>query len=76
MAVSQNDIHDKIAKAFPGAEFTITDLVGDNNHYQLQIKAAEFRGLSKIAQHKLVYAALADCIGGALHALALKTEEL
>lgn len=76
MAISQSEINDKIAKAFPDAEFTIVDLAGDNNHYQLQIKAREFRGLSKIAQHKLVYTALADCIGGALHALALKTEEL
>lgn len=76
MPILESDIKEKISKAFPSAEFKITDLAGDGDHYQLHIKAVEFKGLTKIAQHKLVYAALSDCIGGQLHALALKTEEL
>ena len=76
MAISQQEIHDKISAAFPTAEFEIEDLVGDGNHYQLNIRAKEFDGLSRVAQHKLVYAALGECVGGDLHALALKTEIL
>lgn len=75
MPIPASTIEDKITKAFPGSEFTLVDLMGDSNHYQLQIKAKEFKGLSRVMQHKLVYSALADCIGGDLHALALKTEE-
>ncbi|MFN3288279.1 MAG: BolA/IbaG family iron-sulfur metabolism protein, partial [Sphingomonadaceae bacterium] len=32
-----------------------------------------FRGLSRVAQHKLVYDALGGRMGGELHALALST---
>ena len=32
-----------------------------------------FEGLSRIEQHKLVYGALGSDVGGAIHALALKT---
>ena len=76
MPILQSDLHDKISKAFPQAEIVITDLAGDGDHYQLHIKAAEFHGLSRVAQHKLVYKALEDCIGTSLHALALTTEAI
>jgi stress-induced morphogen len=76
MPIAYTKISDKITAAFPGAEFTLVDLMGDNNHYQLQIKSKEFRGLSRIAQHKMVYNALGECVGNELHAIALKTEAL
>lgn len=76
MAVLESEIKEKIGNAFPDSEFEIIDLAGDGDHYELRIKSPAFKGLSKVAQHKLVYAALSDSIGGRLHALALKTEEL
>jgi BolA protein len=42
-------------------------------HYQVRLVAEEFRGLTRLEQHRLVHAALADLIGGEIHALGLQT---
>lgn len=60
-------------EAFPEADITLTDLAGDNDHWQAEIVSEQFRGKTRVAQHQLVYAALKGKMGGELHALALKT---
>ena len=40
-------------------------------HYELSISAAHFAGLSKVAAHQAIYAALADEFKTGLHALAI-----
>ncbi len=67
------DLEHHLRAAFPEAEITIDDLAGDGDHYRARIASPAFTGLSRIAQHQLVYAALRGKIGGELHALALET---
>jgi len=59
--------------AFPGSEVQITDLTGTRDHYQVNIVAEAFRGQSRMQQHRLVYRALGELVGGAIHALSLQT---
>ena len=59
--------------AFPDAEIEITDLAGDGDHYRARIVSDAFKGLARVRQHQLVYAALGGRMGGELHALALET---
>jgi len=59
--------------AFPDAEIAIEDLAGDGDHYRARIVSTAFKGLPRVRQHQLVYAALKGKMGGALHALALET---
>ena len=73
MGMSATEIETLIAEAFPGSEITLVDLAGDNEHYELSITSEHFRGLSRVAQHQLVYSALKGKMGQELHALALKT---
>jgi stress-induced morphogen len=73
MPMSQPDLEARLNAAFPGAEITITDLAGDGDHYKARIVSAAFAGLPRVRQHQLVNKALADVLGGALHALALET---
>ena len=73
MAMREDDLRSMIAAAFPDAEVTITDLAGDGDHYAAHVVSEEFRGLSRVAQHKAVYAALGGRMGGELHALQLTT---
>ncbi len=68
-----HDIIDMIKQAVPDAEIEITDLAGDGDHYKAVITSAKFAGLTKIAQHQMVYGALKGKMGGELHALALET---
>ena len=73
MGMREEDLRAMIVGAFPDAEVTITDLAGDNDHYAAHIVSESFRGLSRVAQHKAVYAALGGRMGGELHALQLTT---
>jgi stress-induced morphogen len=67
------DLEAELRQAFPDAEIVIEDLAGDGDHFRARITAAAFRGLTRIRQHQLVYAALKGKVGGELHALALET---
>ena len=42
-------------------------------HYHVLLVSAEFEGMSRVEQHRLVYEALADMIPGEIHALGLTT---
>ena len=75
MAISAEKIEELIRKKFPQADIEIIDTAGDNNHYSATITTQEFRGKSRIEQHKLVYKALRGKMGNELHALTLTTEE-
>ena len=76
MAMAHDDLLALLEAAFPDAEIVLTDLAGDNDHWQAEIVSEQFRGKPRVAQHQMVYAALKGAMDGAngeLHALALKT---
>jgi stress-induced morphogen len=73
MAMDRATLEAYLREAFPEAQITLTDLAGDNDHWQAEIVSETFRGKSRVAQHQQVYAALKGRMGGALHALALTT---
>lgn len=73
MAMTRDTLEGFLTEAFPDAEITLTDLAGDNDHWQAEIVSPQFTGKSRVAQHQMVYAALKGKMGGELHALALKT---
>jgi len=74
MAMTRDTLEGFLTEAFPEAEIILTDLAGDNDHWQAEIVSEQFRGKTRIAQHQMVYAALKGKMGGELHALALKTK--
>lgn len=73
MAMAATDIERMIKESFPDAAITIDDLAGDGDHYAATVVSEAFRGKSRVQQHQMVYDALKGQMGGALHALALKT---
>ena len=75
MAIRLEEIKGLIKESMPDAEISIQDLAGDDNHFAATIKSKEFKGKSKIEQHKLVYKALKGRMGNELHALQLNTIE-
>jgi stress-induced morphogen len=68
-----HEIERLIKARFPDAKVEIKDLAGDGDHYAAHVVSAEFKGKTRVAQHKMVYEALEGRMGGALHALALTT---
>jgi len=73
MPIAQADLEAILREGFPDAEIKVEDLAGDGDHYRAKIVSTVFKGLPRIRQHQLVYAALKGRMGGELHALALET---
>jgi stress-induced morphogen len=71
--MSEDALKADLRAAFPDAEIVIQDLAGDGDHYRARIVSKAFKGLTRVKQHQLVYAALKGKMGGELHALALDT---
>jgi acid stress-induced BolA-like protein IbaG/YrbA len=68
-----DELKQRIESAIPGAEVEVSS--PDNVHFSAHVKAAAFAGLNRVQQHRLVYGAFEPGeLGGAVHALQLKTE--
>ena len=71
---SPEHIKERIEAAIPGAHAEVEDYKGTGDHFRATVTAAAFAGRSRIEQHRLVYEVFEDEIGGAIHALSLKTQ--
>jgi stress-induced morphogen len=67
------EVKERIERALPGAQATVTDLTGGGDHLRAEVVYDGFAGLTRIQQHKMVYEVFGDEIGGPIHALSLKT---
>ena len=70
--ITVEEVRKRIADALPGANVQVGTFSG-MDHFEALVVAPQFRGKSLIQQHKMVYAAVDGLLGGAMHALALKT---
>ncbi len=68
-----DEVRARIQAKIPGAQVEVKDLTGTLDHYEVSVVAESFRGKPLIAQHQLVYGALAEELKGPIHALTLKT---
>jgi stress-induced morphogen len=68
-----DELKNRIETAIPDARADVVDLTGGGDHFRAEVVSPAFAGKSRIEQHKLVYAVFGDEIGGAIHALSLKT---
>jgi stress-induced morphogen len=73
MPMPIQELEAALRAGFPDAEIQVDDLAGDGDHYRARIVSAAFKGIPRVRQHQLVYAALKGKVGGELHALALET---
>ena len=69
-----DDLKQRIEAAIPGARADVTDLTGGGDHFRATVVASEFAGLSRLEQHRRVYAVFGAEIGGPIHALSLVTK--
>lgn len=77
-----DEVDARLRAAFPDAQITVVDdshrhaghagAAGGAGHYNVEISSVTFRGLKPIAQHRLVYDALADWMPHRVHALSIR----
>jgi stress-induced morphogen len=68
---SPDELKARIEAGIPGATAEVT---GDGHHFNAVVSAPAFRGLSRIAQHRLVYDVFGGEVGGRIHALSIQTK--
>jgi stress-induced morphogen len=61
----------RIEAGIPGASAEVT---GDGHHFNAVVSAPTFRGLTRIAQHRLVYDVFGAEVGDRIHALSIQTK--
>ena len=73
--VTKDRIQTLLEEAFPdAAELRVIDRGGDD-HFEVQVSAPAFNGLSPVAAHKLIYAALEEpWSDGSIHELRINTK--
>lgn len=68
------EIQRMIEDALPGATVAVADETGTGDHLRAAVTAPQFEGLTRIAQHRLVKAAVRERFeDGTIHALSIKT---
>jgi acid stress-induced BolA-like protein IbaG/YrbA len=60
-----------IEQGLPGSSATVQG--ADGVHFEAEVVSAAFQGKLPLARHRMVYATLGDLMGGAIHALSLRT---
>ncbi len=70
---SADELKARIEAGIPDSRAEVQDLTGGGDHFRAEVVSPAFAGLSRIEQHKLVYAVFGAEIGGPIHALSLKT---
>ncbi|MFK8040431.1 MAG: BolA family protein [Rickettsiaceae bacterium] len=74
MAISKEALFKIISEKFSNAKINISDFVGDQNHYTIEIIDHQFKGMSLLNQHKMVQNALSEILKEQLHAVTIKTK--
>ena len=64
------ELQQRIETAFPEAMVEVT---GDGHHFRAEVVSERFAGKSRIEQHQEVYGVFGNEVGGAIHALSIKT---
>lgn len=72
--MTAQDLENRLLKAFPGSEVLVTDLTGTSNHFEVRMRASQFKGQSRIQQQRAVMATIDEELkSGEVHALTMKT---
>ncbi len=71
LPATPDELKQRIETGIPGATAAVT---GDGHHFNAVVSSSAFQGLSRIAQHRLVYDVFGAELGDRIHALSIQTQ--
>ncbi len=72
-----DELRTKLQADMPAAEIAVRDTKGTGDHFAVEVAAPEFKDLSRLDQHRKVYASLQEQLDdGSVHALSIKSSVL
>lgn len=63
-----------LRRKFAADEIEILDTMDNGDYYSITITSASFAGVSKVKQHQMVYKALGEVVGNAIHSVTVNTK--
>jgi acid stress-induced BolA-like protein IbaG/YrbA len=66
-----DELRERIERSIPGAQAQVS---GDGRHFAATVVSDRFAGLTRIAQHRLVYDVFGGEVGDRIHALSIRTK--
>jgi acid stress-induced BolA-like protein IbaG/YrbA len=70
-AATSEELKARIEAGIPGASANVS---GDGHHFHAVVSGAPFQGLSRLAQHRLVYDVFGEEVGDRIHALSIQVK--
>ncbi len=70
-SATPEELKSRIEAGIPGSSASVT---GDGHHFNAVVSAPAFRGMSRLAQHRLVHDVFGAELGGRIHALSIQTK--
>jgi acid stress-induced BolA-like protein IbaG/YrbA len=70
VSATPEELKERIEAGIPGAVASVT---GDGHHFNAIVSAPGFRGIPRIAAHRLVYDVFGSELGDRIHALSIQT---
>ena len=71
--MTKEDILKKLTKNFQNSKIEIVDMTGQSNHFSILIISEQFKFLSLIKRHQIIYSIFEKELTNEIHALQLKT---
>jgi acid stress-induced BolA-like protein IbaG/YrbA len=71
VAATPEELKARIEAGIPGAS---ADVTGDGHHFYAVVSGPPFQGLSRLAQHRLVYGIFGCEVGDRIHALSIQVK--
>lgn len=73
--MSPEQMKSRLQMSFPEASIEVFDLTGTQDHYEVSVESAVFKGMTRIQQHQAVMKAFGpELQTGEVHALSIKTK--
>jgi acid stress-induced BolA-like protein IbaG/YrbA len=70
VSVTTQELKSRIEAGIPGA---VASVSGDGHHFNAVVTAPAFEGMSRLAQHRMVYDVFGAEVGDRIHALSIQT---
>ena len=70
MSATPEELKQRIEAGIPESRAEVT---GDGHHFNALVASPAFKGLTRLAQHRLVYDVFGSEVGDRIHALSIQT---
>ena len=73
LIMTKDDIKKRLLKNFPDSFIEVSDMTSQSNHFSIMVVSNNFRNISLIDRHKMIYSIFNNELTKEIHALQINT---